>query len=214
MKIWVETVDLALIEKGVKQGLLHGVVTLPSHLLDNPKELLAKLASHQPGPVVVDVYSDFEKNSRMIAALSPQIIIRLPAVQEAWETIHTLSKQKISVIVGAIFSPVHAMLAARAGAPYVAPHLSRMLKTGDRPFEQIEETQKIISNYKFATDVIALHPKSLEQVKACAQIGVAGIIVREDLYTELLDSHELAAFHVEQWVAESEKSIALLSPSQ
>src|SRR3569832_896782 len=115
MKIWLESVDLALIEKSVKQGVLQGVVTLPSHLMQNPKELLTKLVALQPGPVVVDVYSDFEKNSRMIAALSPQIIIRLPAVQEAWETIYTLSKQKIPVMVGAIFSPVHALLADRAG---------------------------------------------------------------------------------------------------
>lgn len=213
MKIWLESVDLALIEKGVKQGLLQGVVTTPSLLLQNPKELLAKLVAAQPGPVVVDVYSDFEKNGRMVTALSPQIVVRLPAVQEAWEAIHTLSKQKVPVMVGAIFSPVHALLAARTGAPYIAPHLSRMLKTGDRPFEQLEATQKIVTNYKFATDVMVLHPKSLEQVKACAEMGAAGIVVREDLYKELLDSHELAAFHVEQWIAEGEKSIALLSSS-
>jgi len=214
MKIWLESVDIPLIEKGVRQGLLHGVVTLPSHLTLKPRELITNLAAAQPGPVVVDIYSDFEKNSRMVANISPQIVLRLPAVQEAWEAIYQLSKDKLPVIVGALFSPIHALVAARAGAAFVSPHLSRMLKTGDRPFEQIESIQKIIRNYQFPTEVIALYPKILEQIKACAEIGISGVILREDLYKELLESHELAAFHVEQSIAEGEKSIVLLSSNE
>ncbi|MGD0665535.1 MAG: transaldolase family protein, partial [Rhabdochlamydiaceae bacterium] len=160
-----------------------------------------------PGPVVVDVYSDFLEIGAMIAALSPRIILRIPAIESAWESIHLLS----NVMVGAIFSPVHAMLAARAGALYVCPNLSRMVKTGEKPFEQIESVQKIISNYQFPTQVMVLHPKSLEQVKACAEIGVSGCILRDDLYKELLESHELAAFHTEQSIEEWKKSVVLFS---
>ncbi len=214
MQFWLESIDLPLIKKGVHAGLLHGVVTLPTDLIQKPKELIANLSAAQPGPVVVDIYTDFEKNSRKIITLSPQLVVRLPAVEQAWETIHQLSKERLPVIVGAVFSPVHALLAARAGASYISPHLSRMLKTGDRPFEQIESIQKIIRNYQFPTDVIALYPKSLEQIKACAEIGISGVILREDLYKELLESHELAAFHVEQSVSDGEKSIELLTSSE
>ncbi len=210
MKIWLEAVDLPLIEKGVRAGLLDGVVTTPSHLIQgNPKELLATLLEAQPGPVVVDLFSDYEEKGRRLAALSPRIILRIPAVEEAWQAIHLLSKSDTAVMAGAIFSPTHALLAARAGAAFICPHLSRMLKTGDRPLEQIESIQKIITNYKFPSQVMVLHPKSVEQVKACADIGVSGIIVRGDLYKELLESHELAAFHAEQSDAEWKKLIEL-----
>lgn len=209
MQIWIETTNLSLIEKGVHAGLLHGVVTTPALLKQTPKELIHDLLAAQPGPVVVDVYSDFATHSHLISALSPRIVIRLPAIEEAWDTLHALSESKTPVMAGAIFSPTHALLAARAGAPLISPHLSRMIKTGERPFEQIESIQKIIHNYKFAAAVMVLHPKSLEQVKACAEIGVCGIIVREDLYKELLESHELASFHVEQSLSEWKNSLEL-----
>ncbi len=207
MNIWLESIEIPLIEKGARQGLLQGVVTTPALLSQHPKETIKNLLAAQPGPVVVDVYSDFLEIGAMIAALSPRIILRIPAIESAWESIHLLS----NVMVGAIFSPVHAMLAARAGALYVCPHLSRMVKTGEKPFEQIESVQKIISNYQFPTQVMVLHPKSLEQVKACAEIGVSGTILRDDLYKELLESHELAAFHTEQSIEEWKKSVVLFS---
>src|SRR5574342_195659 len=149
MKIWIETNDLPLIEKGVHAGLLHGVVTTSSYLIQNgnPKELLLNLLNIQPGPVIVDLYSDYEEKGRRLAELSPRIVLRIPAIEGAWQAIYTLSKNATNVMAGAIFSPVHALLAARAGAAFVSPHLSRMLKAGDRPLEQIESVHKMITNY-------------------------------------------------------------------
>lgn len=200
MKIWLESTEIPLIEKGVRAGLLHGIVTTPTFLIQHgkPQELVHALLEIQPGPVVVD----FEKLS-----ISPRTILRIPSTENDWESIHKTP----NALASAIFTPVHALLAATAGAAYVSPHLSRMLKTGDRPLEQIESIQKIINTYKFQTQMMVLHPKSLEQVKACAEIGAAGIIVRDDLYKELLETHELAAFHVEQSHDDLQKCHSLLS---
>lgn len=204
MQFLIETTDFTLIEKGVKQGLLHGIVTTPSLLLkhDHPLQLIKDLLAAQPGPVIVDVFSDFYQSGSKIAALSSRIVLRIPAVEQAWEPIHHFSTNKISVMVGAIFSPFHAVLAATSGAAYAALHLARMLKSGDKPFEQIESVQSMLKHYYFPTQITVLHPKTLEQLKACAEIGVFGAIIRDDLYQELTETHELAAFHVEQWTAE------------
>lgn len=191
MKIWLDSDDLSLISKGFHDG----VVTNPKNLKEAHIKQLLEI---QTGPVIVDVYSDFLEKGSQIAALSPRIILRIPATQESWSAIQTLSKDQIPVMVGAIFLPVHALLAARTGAAFASPHLSRMLKSGDRPFEQIDSIQKIVTNYKFSTQIMALHPKSLEQVRACAEIGLSGIILRDDLFKELFETHELSSFHVEQ----------------
>lgn len=204
MQFFIETTDLPLIEKSVKQGFLHGIVTTPALLLkhNSPLQLIKDLLAAQPGPVVVDVLSDFYHRGAAIASLSPRIVLRIPAIEQTWELIHQLSKNKVSIMVGAIFSPVHAVLAATAGAAYASLHLARMLKSGDRPFEQIESIQRMIQNYQFPTHITVLHPKTVEQIKACAEIGVFGIVIRDDLCKELTETHELAAFHVEQWAAE------------
>ncbi len=210
MKFFLETTDIPLIEKSVRAGVLQGIVTTPSLLHQGAvKEVVNNLLAAQPGPIVVDVYSDFQKNGSLLASISPRIILRIPAVEEGWPALHHFWQEKIPVMAGAIFSPTQALMAARSGAAYVCPHLSRMLKTGERPFEHIESIQKIMQQYRFPAEVMVLHPKSLEQVKVCAEIGVSGVIAREDLYKELLETHELASFHIEQSMEEWKKSIEL-----
>lgn len=201
MKFFIETTDLPIIEKSMKKGWLHGIVTTPALLLksEKPRQLIQDLLAAQPGPVVVDIFSDFEKRGLELASLSSRIILRIPAIEQAWDAIHQFSKNQTPVMTGAIFSPLHALLSAVSGASYTAPHLARMLKPGDRPFEQIESIQKMFEHYKYPTRITVLHPKTIEQLKACAEIGIFGVIIRDDLYRELAESQEMAAFHVEQW---------------
>jgi transaldolase len=201
MKIWLETNNLSLIEKASKQGLLYGVV---ASFQDNFKNHLNSILSIQKGPVIVDIYGE-------ISSLpSPRIIPRLPAVQEMWQTLYNLS-QSYPTAAGAIFNPTQALLAAQAGARYVCPHLSRMLKSGDRPFEALESIQKILLHTKLPAEMVVVHPKSLEQFKACAEIGAAGVIVRDDFYPDLIETPELAAFFVEQNQEMWKKSVEFFS---
>lgn len=205
MEIWLDTIDLATIEKALKMGLLHGVTTNPSILskAENRQETVRAVLSAQPGPVTVQVVAldtpTMVEQGRKLRAFSPKIIVKVPVTAAGLEAIHILSKENIPVMGTVIFHPNQALLAAIAGASYVAPYFSRMQKSGDNPLIQIESMMKMMRQYQFKTKVLAASLKTTEQIRACAELGFHAVTVKEDLFGELVETHELTAFAVEQF---------------
>lgn len=208
MEFWLDTIDLSVIEKATSMGLLHGVTTNPSLLSksQNPLTTVVSILNVQNGPLAVQV-TELETNEmvaqgKKLYQTSPRIIVKVPVTRNGWEAMHILSKENIPVMATAIFHPMQALLAARAGASYVAPYFTRMLKAGDNPLIQIEAMKKMCGHYKLPTKIIAANPKTVEQVRACAELGIEAVTIREDLFADLSDTHELTAHAVEQFLDE------------
>lgn len=197
MQIWLETTDIPLIEKAQRMGILYGIMTTPAVLAPNPKEILSTLLSAQQGPVAIEVRT--ADQAKALYNHSHRIMMKVPATEQGWETMHILSKAQIPVIASAIFHPRQALIAALAGANYVAPYFSRILKTGDNPLSQIEAIQKMAAHYQMKTKVMAIHPKTVEQIKSCAEIGIEAIALHDDVFKDLIETHELTAGAVEQF---------------
>jgi len=208
MEFWLDTIDLSVIEKAVSMGLLHGVTTNPSLLskAQNPLAAITSILNVQNGPLAVQVTESTSKDmiaqGKKLRQTSSRIIVKVPVTCDGWEAIHILSKENIPVMATAIFHPAQALLAARAGASYVAPYFTRMLKAGDNPLVQIEAMKKMFDHYKLPTKILAANPKTVEQVRSCAELGIAAVTIREDLFADLTDTHELTAHAVEQFLDE------------
>jgi TalC/MipB family fructose-6-phosphate aldolase len=145
------------------------------------------------------------EQGKKLHAISPRIIVKVPVTSQSWEAVRTLSQANIPVMATAIFQPTQALLAALSGATYVAPYFTRMLKAGDNPLEQIEAMKKMFHHYKLSTKILAATPKTVEQVRACAELGIEAVTIREDLFADLTDTHELTAHAVEQFLDEWNK---------
>jgi transaldolase len=204
MQIWLETDDLSIIEKAQKMGFLHGIVTTPVHLAKapDPQELVKSLLAVQSGPVVVEIGKDLVAQGKALSEFSKRIVVKIPVVEESWEAIQAFSKSLVPVMASAIFQPTQALLASLAGAHYVAPHFSRILTSGDNPLSQLITMKKM----ELKAKIIAVNPKTVEQVKSCAEIGLDGIILREDVFRDLTETHELTAQAVEQYADEWKKT--------
>jgi transaldolase len=198
MQIWLETTDLPSIEKAQKIGILHGVTTTPAMLAANPRETLASLLSAQPGPVAVEVSGDMVSQGKALYEYSPRIIVKVPVSEQGYEAIHLLSKQ-IPIMACAITQPTQALIAALAGAQIVAPYFSRLMKPGDNPLAQLEAIKKMILAYRIKTSVLAVTPKTLEQIKSCAEIGIDAVTMREDVFRDFIETHELTAHAIAQY---------------
>jgi len=200
MQVWLETDDLRTIERAQKMGFLHGVVTTPVHLAkaSDPKEFVKALLAVQGGPVVVEIGKDLIAQGKTLSEFSKRIVVKIPVVEEAWEAIQTLSKSLAPIMASAIFQPTQALLASLAGAHFVAPHFSRILTTGDNPLSQLI----IMKKMELKAKIIAVNPKTIEQVKSCVEIGLDGVIIREDVFRDLTETHELTAQAVEQYADE------------
>lgn len=206
MQIWLDTIDLTVISNALQQGLLYGITTTPSLLCEapNPVTRITEILSITTGPLAVQVTEEtcqlIVEQGRRLHLLSPRIFIKIPVVKEGWEAIRTLSSENIPVIATAIFHPTQALLAALNGALYVAPYFMRMLKTGDNPILQIEAMKKMFGHYKLPTKILATLPRTSEHIRACAEIGIEAVAIRQDLFADLIDTHELTAHAVEQFL--------------
>lgn len=203
MQIWLDTLDLPTLEKAQRRGILHGVTTNPSMLVSNPRETLTTLLSAQPGPVAVELFDDqvpsMISQGKALYDFSPRIIVKVPVTEGGLEALHSLSKDQIPVMASAVVQPTQALVAALAGAGWVAPYFSRIMKSGDNPLAQLEAVRKIISTYQMRTRILAVNPKTVEQIKSCAEIGIDAVTLREDVFRDLIETHELTAQAVEQY---------------
>lgn len=208
MEFWLDTIDLSVIEKAASMGLLHGVTTNPSLLskAQNPLAAIHSILNVQNGPLAVQVTESTTQEmiaqGKKLRQASSRIIVKVPVTQGGWEAMHLLSKENIPVMATAIFHPAQALLAARTGASYVAPYFTRMLKAGDNPLIQIEAMKKMFGHYHLPVKILAANPKTVEQVRSCAELGVEAVTIREDLFADLTDTHELTAHAIEQFLDE------------
>jgi transaldolase len=156
MKLFLDSADGGEIRECVGRGLAQGV-TIDASLLGaaatasarEPHALLAEICEVVPGPVVVDVLAvDVEgmlREGRALAALAPNVVIKLPPSTDGLTVVRSLSDQRIATMVTSCLEPMQALLAAKAGAGYVSPPASR---ADDVAFDTVDLVRKILAVYR------------------------------------------------------------------
>src|SRR5947209_968437 len=133
MDIWLDTSNIRMVQKAIRFGILAGVTTNPSIIAQSQRsleEVLEDLLHYQEGPVTAQVVAEetreMVQQGQNLFAFSNRIIVKVPITKNGLEAIHLLSRQGIPTMATVLFSPRQALMAALAGANYVAPYLSRM----------------------------------------------------------------------------------------
>lgn len=198
MEIWLDTSNIHKIQKALHLGLLSGVTTNPTIIGQSKKSLelvLADLLHYQEGPIAVQVVADkaddMVQQGQNLFSYSSRIIVKVPATQEGLEAIHLLSRQGIPTMATVIFNSRQALMAALVGADYVAPYLSHVEEAGEDPWTLLASMQRIFYNYRLKTKVLGASLKSIEQVIKCAEIGIYGVTVKDELFEELTQDHPM-----------------------
>jgi len=198
MEIWLDTADTQSIKKATRLGLLCGVTTNPSVVAlsgRSLKNLLKDLLHEQEGPIAVQVDEDkiFEmvQQGQNLYSFSNRIIVKVPVTQNGLETIQLLSRQGIPTIATTIFYPHQALMAALAGADYVAPYLSHIEKNGEDPWQTLKTIVQIFQNYRLKTRILGASLSSIDHFIKCASIGIYGVTLKEHLLEELVGNQFL-----------------------
>ncbi|MCK9172061.1 MAG: fructose-6-phosphate aldolase, partial [Desulfuromonas thiophila] len=110
------------------------------------------------GPISAEVIAlDAEgmlAEGRELAAIHPNIVIKVPMTEEGLKAVRQFSAEGIRTNVTLIFSPLQALLAAKAGASYVSPFVGRLDDVGHEGLEGVEQIRTIFDNYGFNTKII------------------------------------------------------------
>lgn len=206
MDIWLDTTNIRTIRKAVAFGLLAGVTTNPSLIAEakrDVEEILKDLLHHQEGPVTVQVVaegtSEMVRQGQDLYSVSNKLIVKVPVTKNGLEAIHLLSRQAIPTMATAIFHPHQALLAAIAGANYVAPYIGAIEKNNGNPWQLLKTLVHIFAQYRLTTKILGASIHSIEQVMQCAEIGISAITIKDDLFEKLVQSDPLTLERTEQF---------------
>jgi transaldolase len=180
MKIFLDTANLKEIETGVEWGIIDGVTTNPSLAAKEAdkltfNELVKKILGMVNGPVSLEVLSlESEKmveEAKKLAKLGKNVVVKVPITAEGVKAIKTLSGLGIKTNATLIFTPIQALLAAKAGASYVSPFVGRLDDIGEDGMHVVEDIRTIFDNYNIATEIIVASVRHPIHVYQSALIG-------------------------------------------
>ena len=180
MKFFVDTANVEDIKKANDMGVICGVTTNPSLIAKEGRdfnEVIKEITSIVDGPISGEVKAttvDAEgmiKEGREIAAIHPNMVVKIPMTVEGLKAVKVLSSEGIKTNVTLIFSANQAILAANAGATYVSPFLGRLDDISQPGIELIRQIAEIFDIYGYDTEIIAASIRNPIHVTDCALAG-------------------------------------------
>ena len=192
MKIFLDSADILEINALFDTGFIDGVTTNPSLIAKSGQDILdtvAKICDLVDGPVSAEVTAtDFDNmltEGRKLAAIAPNVTVKVPLTREGLMTCRALSDAGTDVNVTLCFTAGQALLAAKAGAKFISPFVGRLDDIGQDGMGLIEEICSIYANYDFDTEVLVASVRSTSHVVDAALIGADAVTVPPKILTEL-----------------------------
>jgi transaldolase len=209
MKFFVDTADLNEIKDLAATGMVDGVTTNPSLAAKSGKkflDLIAEICAVVPGPVSAEVtaldHATMMKEAAVLRKIAKNVTIKVPLTQDGLKTCKALSSDGCMVNVTLCFSPVQALLAAKAGATFVSPFVGRLDDIGQDGMELIADICQIYEAYSFKTEVLVAsirHPVHvLESAKLGAHVATMPPSTLRQLFNHPLTDKGLKAF-LDDW---------------
>lgn len=179
MKFFVDTADVQEIRDLAATGLVDGVTTNPTLIAKSGRRILdviAEICDIVPGPISAEVaatdYETMLAEGRKLAALRPNVAVKVPLTMPGLRTCKALADDGIKVNVTLCFSANQAILAAKAGASFVSPFVGRLDDVGQDGMDLIGDIVSIFDNYPlFRTEVLAASIRHPMHVTEAARLG-------------------------------------------
>ena len=180
MKFFIDTAVVDEIKEANDMGIICGVTTNPSLIAKSGRdfsEVIHEIAAIVDGPISGEVKATTTdaagmiEEGRAIAAIHPNMVVKIPMTEEGLKACKTLSAEGIKVNMTLIFSANQALLAARAGAAYVSPFIGRIDDISMSGMDLIRSVVEIFSYTDLQTEIIAASVRNPVHVTECALAG-------------------------------------------
>lgn len=212
MKFFLDTADIAEIEKGLEWGMVDGITTNPSLIAKQGKPYLPtvkEIARLVPGPVSGEVlateFDEIMEQAHMLADLADNVVVKVPLQPDGLRAVRALAAEGIRTNVTLCFSPTQALLAAKAGAAYISPFVGRIDDIGGNGMQLIEEVVTIYANYELATEVLVASVRHPLHVVQSALLG-ADVATIPFSTLERLYRHPLTDSGLDRFLADWKKT--------
>jgi transaldolase len=212
MKFFVDSANIDEISAAASFGVLDGVTTNPSLAAKEKapyREILAEICKIVPGPVSAEVLAtDTEgmvKEAEELRKIADNIVIKIPTILNGLRAIKTLTEREIMTNATLVFSPMQALLVAKAGATFVSPFVGRLDDIASDGMQLISQIVQIYNNYGYGTEVLVASVRHPMHVVEAAMMGAHVVTMPLNVITKLLN-HPLTDIGLEKFISDFQKS--------
>lgn len=178
MKFFIDTANIEEITEANAMGMVDGVTTNPSLIAKEKgdfEDILKKICTIVNGPISAEVISldadGMIKEARRLAGIHENIAVKVPMTVDGLKAVRALSEEGIKTNVTLVFSPLQALMAAKAGASFVSPFIGRLDDLSQDGLLLVEQIVEIYNNYAFDTEVIVASVRNPLHVLESALMG-------------------------------------------
>ncbi len=182
MKFFIDTANLDQIKEAQALGVLDGVTTNPSlmakegvngkeNILNHYRNICEVVEGDVSAEVIGTTLDEMIKEGEELAALHPQIVVKIPMIKDGIKAIKYFTDKGIKTNCTLVFSCGQALLAAKAGATYMSPFIGRLDDISTDGLLLIDEIRRVYNNYGFETQILAASVRHTMHVVNCAKIG-------------------------------------------
>jgi len=193
MKIFLDTANVASIEKYNELGIVDGITTNPTLLSKekgNPIKTMKKIVEIMKGPVSLEVVAiDYDKmleESLKLAKYGENVVVKIPMTMDGLKVVHSLTRKGIKTNVTLIFSANQALLAAKAGATYVSPFIGRLDDIGAEGLNLVSEIVQIFASYDISTQLLVASVRHPLHVIEAAKMGADVVTLPPDILDKMI----------------------------
>lgn len=214
MKFIIDDADIKKVKDVWEYYPADGVTTNPSILAKsgkNPyvvlKEIREVIGNEKElhVQVISTKAEDMVREAKKIRSeLGDTTYVKIPTTREGLKAIKLLAAENIPVTATAIYVPMQAYLAAKAGAKYVAPYVNRIDNLGADGIASVKKIHDILKNNKLDTEVLAASFKNSQQVQELCMYGVGAATIATDVIENLIKNDSVTAA-VNAFTADFEK---------
>ena len=215
MKFFIDKANLSQIQEAEHLGVLDGVTTNPSlmskegikgeaNILKHYKDICEIVQGDVSAEVIATDYEGIIKEGEALAALHPQIVVKVPMIKDGIRAIRYFSQKGIRTNCTLVFSAGQALLAAKAGATYVSPFIGRLDDVSTDGLGLIADIRLIYDNYGYETQVLAASVRHTMHIIECAKIGADVITAPLSAILGLL-KHPFTDIGLEKFLADAKK---------
>ncbi len=211
MKFFIDTANIEEIKNASDLGMVDGVTTNPSLVAKEGREfkgLIKEICDLVEGPVSAEVVSvdadGMVREARELAEIADNIVIKVPLIEEGLMATKILAGDGIKTNVTLCFSPLQALMAAKAGAAYISPFVGRLDDISHIGMELVEQIITIYNAYGFETEVIVASIRNPVHVLDSALMGADIATIPFKVIRQLI-KHPLTDIGLENFLADWKK---------
>ncbi len=212
MKLFIDSADPKEIAKWAATGLVDGVTTNPSLAAKTGLdyvESLHEICASVSGPVSAEVLATETRamidEAKIFAKIAKNITIKVPLTWDGLAACRALRADGLMVNVTLCFSPVQAMMAAKAGATFISPFIGRLDDAGQDGMDLIREIRTIYDNYGYETQILAASIRGVPHVRNAALAGSDVATIPAEIFKSLLN-HPLTDKGLAAFIADAKKA--------